>query len=81
MFDTLLIIISFLLASLVCLLTLRLSMNVKHLCLFFSLITDVNEYFDIPIPSVYFDRGLLNLTKISNSVTVKSQKKCKKDLW
>ena len=80
MFDTLLIIISFLLASLVCLLTLRLSMNVKHLCLFFSLITDVNEYFDIPIPSVYFDRGLLNLTKISNSVTVKSQKKCKKDL-
>ena len=80
MFDTLLIIISFLLASLVCLLTLRLSMNVKHLCLFFSLITDVNEYFDIPIPSVYFDRGLLNLTKISNSVTVKSQKKCKKNL-
>ena len=44
MFDILLIITLLLLASLlVCLLTLRLSINIKHLCLFFSFITDINE--------------------------------------
>ena len=49
MFDTILIITLFLLASfLVCLLTLRLSINVKHLCLFFSFITDINVFFKIP---------------------------------
>ena len=50
MVDTLLIIILFLLASLLtyllCLLTLRLSISIKHLCLF-SFITDINGYFDI----------------------------------
>ena len=53
MFDTLLIITLFLLASLlVCLLTLRLSINVKHLCLF-SLNTDINGFFEIPTPSPF----------------------------
>ena len=48
MFDTLLIITLFLLGSLlVCLVTLRLSINIKHLSLF-SFITDINRYFEIP---------------------------------
>ena len=56
MFDTLLIITLFLLASLlVCLLTLRLSINVKHLCLFFSFITDINGFCEISTTPVYFD--------------------------
>ena len=55
MFDTLLIITLFLLASrLVCLRTLRLSIKVKHLCLF-SFITDINGFLEIPNPPVYFD--------------------------
>ena len=50
MFDTLLIITLFLLALLlVCLLDLRLSIDIKHLCLFF-LITNINGYFEIPTP-------------------------------
>ena len=54
MFDTLLIITSFLLASLlVCLLTLRLNINIKHFMSLFSFTTDIIGYFD-------------NLTKISN---------------
>ena len=48
MFDTLLIITLFLLASLlVCLLTLRLNINVKHLCLFFHpslILTDILKF-------------------------------------
>ena len=48
MFDTLLIITLFLLASLlVCLLTLRLSINVKHLCLFchsLPILTDLLKF-------------------------------------
>ena len=71
MFDTLLIITLFLLASLlVCLLTLRLSISIKHLSLFWF-ITDINGYFEIPTPPppilpVYCDPPcLLNLTKIS----------------
>ena len=56
MFDTILIMTLFLLASLlVCLLTLRLSNNIKHLSVF-SFITDINGFFEIPTPpSVYFD--------------------------
>ena len=50
-FDTLLIITLFLLALLlVCLLTLRLNINIKHSGLFFSFITDINEYFEISNP-------------------------------
>ena len=67
MFDTLLIIILFLLASLlVCLLTLRLSINITHLCLsFYSLpiLTDI-LIFRAPLPLP--PPPLLNLTKISN---------------
>ena len=59
MFDTLLIITLFLLASiLVCLLTLRLSINIKHMSLF-SFINDIKGFFEIPPPP-----PLLNLTKI-----------------
>ena len=47
MIDTLLIITLFLLTSLlVCLFTIRLSINIKNLFLF-SLITDINGYFEI----------------------------------
>ena len=64
MFDTLLIITLFLLASLlVCLLTLRLSISVKHLCLFFHslpLLTDFLKFRPPPLP-----HGFLNVTKIS----------------
>ena len=78
MFDTLLIITLFLLTSLlVCLLTLRLSINIKHLCLFFHslpILTDILElrppiYFELPFikfnkdlqPPVYFDNTTLPL--------------------
>ena len=65
MFDTLLIITLFLLASLLaCLLTLRLSINIKHLSLF-SFVTDINGYLEIPTPSSTPPR-LLNLTMISD---------------
>ena len=51
MFDTTLIMTLFLLASLlVCLLTLRLSNNIKHLSVF-SFITDINGFFEIPTPT------------------------------
>ena len=60
MFDTLLIMTLFLLASiLVCLLTLRLSINIKHMSLF-SFINDIKGFFEIP-PA---PPPLLNLTKI-----------------
>ena len=65
MFDTLLIITLFLLASLpVCLLTLRLSISIKHLCLFFSFISGINGFFEIPPPPPR--PRLFNLTKISD---------------
>ena len=51
MFDILLIINLFLLASfLLCLLTLRLSISIKHLSLF-SFITGINGFSEIPTPS------------------------------
>ena len=69
MSDTLLSInLSLLPSLLVCLFTLRLIINIKHLSLF-SFITDINGFFEIPTPPVYFDPPflrLLNLTKISN---------------
>ena len=66
MFDTLLIITLFLLASLpVCLLTLRLSINIKHFVSLFSFITDINGLFEIPTlpfilgpPFIEFNKNL-----------------------
>ena len=56
MFDTRLIITLFLLASLlVCLLTLRLSINYKHLCMFFNSLPILTDFFEIPTLPVYFD--------------------------
>ena len=65
MFDTLLITTLSLLASLlVCLLTLRLSINIKHLCLFFHLLPILTDFFPNPPfikvnknlrPPVYFE--------------------------
>ena len=49
MFDILLIITLFLQASLVCLLILRLNINITHLPLF-PFITDINGFFGIPPP-------------------------------
>ena len=61
MFDTLLIITLFLLASLlVCLLTLRLSINIKHLCLLFHLLPILTDFFKFRTPPP----RLLNLSKI-----------------
>ena len=49
MFDTLLITTLFLLASLlVCLLSLRLSINIKHLYLFFHLFPLFEDFFQLP---------------------------------
>ena len=61
MFDNLLIITLFLLALLLaCLLTLRLSINIKHLYLsLFTFITDINGYFEIPtLPFIKFNKDL-----------------------
>ena len=45
MFDTFLIITLFLLSSLlVCLLTLRLSINIKHLCLYFHSLPTLTDF-------------------------------------
>ena len=56
MFDTRLIITLFLLASLlVCLLTLRLSINYKHLCLFFHSLPILTDFLKFRPPLVYFD--------------------------
>ena len=53
MFDTLLIITLFLIASLlVGLLTLRLSINIKHLSVF-PFVTNINGFFEIPPPPAY----------------------------
>ena len=61
MFDTLLIITLFLLASLlVCLLTLRLSINIKHLCLFFYSLPILTDFlkFQPPLPFIKFNKNL-----------------------
>ena len=61
MFDTLLIITLFLLASLlVCLLTLRLSINIKHLRLFFHLLAILTDFlkFQPPPPFIKFNKNL-----------------------
>ena len=65
MFDTLLIVTLFLLVSLlVCLLTLRLSTNIKHLCLFFHPLPILTDILKSPPPPT--PHRLLNLTKISH---------------
>ena len=69
MFDSLLIINLFLIASLlVCLLTSRLTINIKHFSLFSQILTDFVKFrFTTPPPPIYFDSPcLLNLTKISD---------------
>ena len=62
MFDTLLIITLFLLASLlVCLLTLRLNINIKHLCLFFHsllILTDFLKFRHPPPLFIKFNKNL-----------------------
>ena len=59
MSDVLLIITLFLLASiLVCLFTLRLSINVKYICLFFHSLPILKDFLKsrpLPPPPVYFD--------------------------
>ena len=56
MFDTLLIITLFLLASLlVCLLTLRLSINIKHLRLFFHSLPILTDFLKFRPPWFYQD--------------------------
>ena len=46
-----LLLILFLLAALpICLLTLSLSINIKSLCLSFSFVTNINGFFESPIP-------------------------------
>ena len=63
MFDTLLIITLLLLVSLlVCLLTLRLKINIKHLCLFFHSLPILTDFLKFRPPPP----RLLNLTKISD---------------
>ena len=72
MFDTLLINTLFLLASLlVCLLNLRLSINIKHICLIYAsfihslpILTDYLKF--RPPPPFILTPRLLNLTKISD---------------
>ena len=55
MFNTLLIITLFLLASLlVCLLTLRMSINIKHLCLFLHSRPILTDFLKFQHPLIYF---------------------------
>ena len=69
MFDTILIITLFLLASLiVCLLTLRLSSNIKHLCLFFHSLLILTDILKFQLPR------LLNSTGISEPPVIKFNK-------
>ena len=77
MLDTLLIITLFLIASLlVCLLTLRLSINIKNLCLFFHsllILTDSLKFRTPPVTlTTPLPRRLLNLTKTSNPLFILS---------
>ena len=68
MFDTLLIIILFLQVSLLlCLLTLRSSINIKHLCLLFHSLPILWVFLNSDAPLLHFDLPpwLLNLTEIS----------------
>ena len=68
MFDTLLVITLFLLALLlVCLLTLRLSINIKHLCLFFHSLPILTDFLKFqppppfiltPPPFIEFNKNL-----------------------
>ena len=65
MFDTLLIITLFLQVSLlVCLLTLRSSINIKHLCLFFHSLPILTDFFKIPTPPPPPDPFILTPTFI-----------------
>ena len=67
MFDTLLIITLFLLASLlVCLLILRLSINIKHLCLFFHSLPILTNFLKFRPPPFTLTPRLLNITKFSD---------------
>ena len=70
MFDTLLIITLFLLVSLlVCLLTLRLNINIKYLCVSFHslpILTDLLKFQPPPPPFILTPPCLLNLAKISD---------------
>ena len=70
MFDTILIITLSLLASLLlCLLTLRLSISVKHFCLFFHSLPILTGFFKFrPPPPFILTPCLLNLTKISDPI-------------
>ena len=64
MFDTLLIITLFLLASLlVCLLTLRLSINVKHLRLIFHSLLILTVFLKLRPPPVYFKPPSIKFNK------------------
>ena len=67
MFDTLLIITLLLLASILnCLLTLRLSINIKHLCHIFHSLTILMDILKFqPPPFKLITPHSLNLTKIS----------------
>ena len=57
MFDTLLMITLFLIASLlVCLLTLRSSINIKHLCLFFYSLPVLMDFLKFRPPSPHLPR-------------------------
>ena len=72
MFDTLLIVTLVLLASLcVCLLTLRLTINIKHLRHSLLILTDILKFRPLsppfalpPLPPLFWPSCLLNLTKI-----------------
>ena len=66
MFDTLLIITLFLLASLlVCLLTLRLSINIKHACLFFHSLPILTDILNFRPPHVDFDPSPLQFIEFN----------------
>ena len=67
MFDTLLINTLFLLASLlVCLLTLRLSINVKHLCLFFHSLPILTDFLKFTILEYIIKQYFMQNKRFSN---------------
>ena len=64
MFDTLLIITLFLLALLlVCLLTLRLSINIKHLCHSFDSLLILTDILEIPTPPFILTTPFIKFNK------------------
>ena len=64
MFDTLLIITLFLLASLlVCLLILRLSINIKHFCLFLRSLPILTDFLEIPTPQYILNPLFIKFNK------------------